>query len=515
MESKQFDELIRKKLEGIKPPLPAQAWEEMSRQVEQEEGHAFDESMAKGLSDLTAFTPPPQWDKMAEQLDLADAALFDETVQTKLERVSPILTQQEGWLLLSRRLQWLSYLQNRVLQYKIGEFALLLLLLLIFQGGLYQPEKNIVADESMETMDSYASSREFQVSPLDLPRATEKPSQTPPPHILSSASDLIQEDPSPEGARGHSNATDESLGSLASATSASAQADLSTQEEQNLPEVAVPSTAGIAVFPLLPLANPSLPDPELEESLPASSIRKHKTSGFGMALVLSGGSEIFRVLTPFDAAFDEASTSYISAGYSSGLGLQVSRSRLALQTGITYTHVSYSPRQKTEIFDGSLTRGGYFANDLNRISFNFLQIPLQLHYTLARGKKWALSPFIGAQWSVALNAYYDVQTRFVPARASMPPPGPSGENTGYATPDPDKSILQARADNPGILDGGTLVDNDFFSILGGVRFRHQIGGRYAVFGQAAYLHPLSKSGLGPNNDRFQIFSTSIGLVIRM
>jgi len=63
----------------------------------------------------------------------------------------------------------------------------------------------------------------------------------------------------------------------------------------------------------------------------------------------------------------------------------------------------------------------------------------------------------------------------------------------------------------GWFDGGSIIENRYYTVNLGIGFEKRISARYSIFGQTTYSQYLDRKGLGPNNDRFNTLRASTGV----
>ncbi len=219
------------------------------------------------------------------------------------------------------------------------------------------------------------------------------------------------------------------------------------------------------------------------------------------------------IQTPFDEDFkDEA---YEQGQYGLGGGITFSRklNRLNLNFGVIYHTISYEPKKRIEIFDGSLAVGGYYSDQLIRIELNQLQLPLQLTYNVFQSGRLNLSVLAGLSSRITLQSFYDYQQSFVTTnnRAPRPvSPGPGGEEMAIPSPQNDSKLSQ-KPQPSGILEDGNLEQNYFLSADAGLELVYWSNDRYGLMLQSVYQRNLLKSTVGPNKDRFHTLSFLVGV----
>ncbi len=217
-------------------------------------------------------------------------------------------------------------------------------------------------------------------------------------------------------------------------------------------------------------------------------------------LTLLTGLDGDNVFTPAYPRFKVPETIRNSSGFHLGFLLSEGAKRLETGFGFIYAHKEYNAPAVTFI-QGSL-RDGYTTEQLKKIQLNLLQIPVFTRFNIVHKENWRIYATMGATAQVTLSAnYFIVHPGFFPSSVAL---------TGKSN-----SIYQNLEE--GLMQGGTLIDNVYFSMDMGVGAEKMISPRTSIFAQSSYqsfVGHISK-GIGPYNDRISTVSFQSGVRINL
>jgi len=503
MKDRDFDRLLRQKLQDIQPPFQPENWEQLESRLDHVE---------------------------AGKPEREDWQLDEELFQ-KLHRVEAPYSS-EAWEAMEARLEREFIRTEYLYRYKLSELLLMFLLLLTLQQVLTVPA------DAPDT-DPLATQNQKQKA------ITEGSGM----HSLREAlTTPFNEDPSPASLKGNEGSTpgDQTPSLHSAAPAPLAFVGPSSEERQNAgrrPAEAASLTPPLAT-PLLAIARqrdrlksspqnaapsrPSYPGLKSEVLAPLafrSSVASFPTAaeegsilpnteseeGRFLNFGMFGSTEFNQVVTPSDRIKNQniPALQRFEFGYGGGLSVGFEMGRWELQTGAIYSAKEYRP-SPVEFKRGVFERG-YILESLTRIELNVLNVPLNLRYNIIHQKNWRFYALAGASVQVAFQANYYRQWR-LPARSAEP-----------VITDPDAlgvSPLEERGLTPGWFEeDGTFGDNGYLTGNLGLGLERNLNTRWSLFAQPTYQHSItffnSDQGFGPKRDQINTLSVYTGLRVRL
>jgi len=206
------------------------------------------------------------------------------------------------------------------------------------------------------------------------------------------------------------------------------------------------------------------------------------------------------IMTPYDNVLSVRSYQHAAFGYGAGLATSLGLGRWDIEFGANYVSRKYTPKPISEKVGNILD--GYLNFELDKIELNLLNIPLHIRYYFKTEKKTKIFVSGGASLNIAMQANYFKKAEFA-SRARTP-------NLSKADQLLEETLINTqKIYSLGFLDGGSFLENRYFTTDLGLGFERKISHRYSIFGQANYQHFLAP-GIGPNKDRFNTVSFSAG-----
>ncbi|MBK8703029.1 MAG: outer membrane beta-barrel protein [Saprospiraceae bacterium] len=223
-----------------------------------------------------------------------------------------------------------------------------------------------------------------------------------------------------------------------------------------------------------------------------------------------GSSDINRIITPpttITQETEKVSFDRYAPGYGGGITLGFETQRWEVETGLIYAAKRYTPLQILYV-EGSV-KSGFFGASLENFELNTINVPLHFRYNYFVRDKWRLYALTGASWHVVTQANYYINFR--PDALLLQAPAPHDSNPGRSTGLEEKNLVR------GWLEGGSFMQNSYFSVNGGLGIERYMSTRWSIFAQPTYQHSLLYfgSGLGPYKDRMHTLSVLIGLKVRL
>lgn len=470
----------------------------------------FDDQIRDAIGDFEA-KDNGSWDLLMSKMmvdpeltpDPQEVQDFDHVVRTKIEHVKP--EQPIGdWDAMAERIKQEFSIRRKLIRYKVAEIALVMLaiftLVNIFPTQVNKPFKNIKKEfiKKKQELIAYKNAILFN----DAKETT----------IKQPIASIKENHKTEVKAKEHS-------------TEVQAKPALISTVTQNLNKV-LPINIGIdeaQEFESEIIAEIVAKGPEqtiepreaileinsLEQKEPISEIDTKKKRFRGKAIIakifspikqvrvsMFTGSDYNYIQTPYDEIFDLEEYSRFAQGYQAGVSIGFKNKNIEVETGGIYSLKDYQPRIPTQFLNGP---GSRIAVNFDKIQLNMLEIPLNFRYNFSNLTRWKFYGQTGASMHIALLADYD-HSNFAGIFANLAPgqPGPK---------------LKSKKFTDGVLEGGSLEENSYFTANLGLGVERLINPRWSLFLQPsvkAYLLPGYNSGLGPNQDRISSFSLITG-----
>lgn len=195
-------------------------------------------------------------------------------------------------------------------------------------------------------------------------------------------------------------------------------------------------------------------------------------------------------------------------GYSGGISLGLGVNRFEVETGIVYTSKRYTPIE-VQFVAGTVEKG--FRNETFKFfEFNTVSVPFNVRYNFVNNPKWRVYAYGGGAAHFNAQSFYHVG-----------PPELSDENRDETTSTfgGRNSVIEAleRELAVGIFQEGEFRENTYLSVNGGLGLERSVGDRWSFFTQSNYQHTFmyDDGGLGPFKDVIHTFSVSTGLKVRV
>ena len=199
-------------------------------------------------------------------------------------------------------------------------------------------------------------------------------------------------------------------------------------------------------------------------------------------------------------------------GYGSGLSLGVDFGRVELETGLVYAARRYPVG--LVYLQGSVA-GGFEGDELRTTELNIVNLPVHVRYDFVQRGKWRGYVLGGGAVQVAFQTNYF--TTDAPPQYNFKPAMPVVSDGGGGGA--EKAIDRIRQNGVGWFEGGSFEDNAYLTANLGFGIERFISGRWSLFAQPVYQHSFhyfkNIDGLGPNKDRINSLSISLGTRVRL
>jgi len=485
------------------------------------QGNNWDKIIEDKLKNLDVPYTAGTWDALEKRMNHADRAneKFDDAMRKRLSDID-LNYQPTYWEMLAQRLEEEASLRNHFIRYKASEVLLVFLLLITFVQ--FFPSKS--TDRTTTTLSTIASNDTNEKYEEDQNAISFTPS-----NILTEKASLIPIPP-------------KSGGLVQQETSANALIATEKQEDSDILVLPINTVeeflykvenaefyvehidvAAIPTAQLSPLAIAKGDILTLPISLPKATT---KTLQIGMF----ASSNVDHIQTPYEEIFDLKPASRLNLGYSGGVSLTWSsdNDRVAWETALIYTHKEYTPANRAALFTSR-------ANNLNvealkDIELDIVQIPVYLNYYVkpaSTSSKWKVYVSGGGALNLTVDADYYVgkisatslsirngnvledQFEFEDWQLNK-----FEQNATTSNADPESKVLKEKGLSSGLFNKGSLKENTYFTVSGGVGIEYILNERHTIYGQPTYRKHLNFSkirGIGPDNDRINGLELIVGV----
>jgi len=466
----------------------------------------FDDQIRDAIGDFEA-KGDGSWDllmgKMMVDPELAPESQevqdFDHAIKTKIENVKP--EQPVGnWDAMAERIKQEFSIRRKLIRYKVAEIALVMLaiftLINVFPGQVNKPFKNIKQQiaKKKQALVAYKNAILYRTAKekttlAKLPTAS-----------LEKTNTIVEEALETQIIQVVETSTSKDFSNASNVTKGNAQefkSEIIAEVVAKAPEETFEPRIALAEITSLDLKEPiSEIDTKKKRFRGKAMIAKIFAPIKQVRVSMFAGSDYNYIQTPFDDIFDLEQYSRFAQGYQAGVSIGFKNKNIEVETGAIYSFKDYEPRIPTQFLNGP---GPPIAIDFDRIQLNMLEVPLNFRYNFSNLTRWKFYGQTGASIHIALLADYD-HSNFAGITAQLGPGEPAPK-------------LEEKEFTDGLLEGGSIEENSYFTANLGVGAERLINTRWSLFLQPsikAYLLPGYNNGLGPNQDRISSFSLITG-----
>lgn len=214
------------------------------------------------------------------------------------------------------------------------------------------------------------------------------------------------------------------------------------------------------------------------------------------------------IRTPLDPVFGTESVWIDSTGFSTGVAVALRRGLWEFELGGAYQTKSYRPSVPVQQYG---TFDVLVVETFHRIHLDILEIPLTVRRHLLPNKpQWDFYVQGGIAANLIMKPIYEIRRKelFAGPTPSVPV---RAEDLDKVNNVANQSQLYRKEFSIGVVDGGALGNNSFYSLTMGFGVERALTSRWHVFLQPGfYLQLPTTTGFGPNQDRFHHFSLQLG-----
>jgi len=512
MNNREFDEIIKKKLESLNTNGSEDAWDLFKEKWDSKAG------MAAGGTELSN-----------EDQDL------DDKIKSDMQRLR-IPFNSKHWIILKEQLELEALFKKKLFVAKSVELVVLAFLVLgilnlwPIQNEIYQlPIYDIPMVDSVPVDKETAEKHEAQelvllsnqkIQNQELFNTTKKFVKETISAVESLSSPTIQVEPNKASndQLGESIKTGNDIQSngmnklniqLPFLNNVQNESSNKKLENQSVKEGNDKSIAFLQLNELKELEIPIRPTGFPDIILDTKSATKEENTYVSFAV----GPKMNLVNSPFDPVYEIDPYNVINTNFNISVKVNKEIGPIELYTGLGYTNTSYVPRLVDEIYE-PLERQ-FSVVSVENIKFKTFNIPIGVKYDVVDTKKYQLYASAGVDLNVIAVSDFDILDTPVGSGSNVENPNPTPKPPA-PSPKPENEPVNSNAKlsqkefNHGIISGGSLKDNLYATAHIGLGLNWNIGSRSGIFIEPKYSHFISSKGIGPNEDKVHGISVDLG-----
>jgi len=487
MENKEFDDIIKKKLQSLDSPSTDDGWDVFREKWEQ--------------SNEAISTPDEEIDDIAES---AKDDEFDDVVKKNMLGLRMPFNSAH-WIKLKAQLEAESLFRKRLYVAKTVEILMLSLIVIgvlnvwPIQESVYELpifDTPMVADLPVdkETVDKY--NQEVAEYKSDITASNSKWSESRNQNAIDRNTETISLNVTPIENPTIQNFLEAIQPSNKEAPSAQSSPTTAADEEINqvMTSTAMLDTDwNLLELPIRPMGSPM--------PVITSPIDIGEQSYVSVAI----GPRTALVNSPFDPVYNVDPTSTFNTNWGVTAKMHKEIGNVELSTGLGYQTTSYQPFLVNERYNANEQQFGEIG--LENIRFQTVNVPVGVKYNIVDQPKYQIYATAGVDVNFVAAATYDIRDEVVGRNGPRPSSFGSPNNSSVN----ERSKLSEKDFNEGLLNGGAFRDNIFATANLGVGVVRSVGESTSIFVEPKYSHFVNSNGIGPNNDRVHGISLDIGV----
>jgi hypothetical protein len=246
---------------------------------------------------------------------------------------------------------------------------------------------------------------------------------------------------------------------------------------------------------------PSRPIGFPDISLATKNLQKEENTYLSFAL----GPKMNLINSPFDPVYDIDPYNIINTNFNISAKVNKEFGPIELFAGLGYTNTSYVPRIVDETYEPRESE--FNVARLKNIKFKTFNVPLGVRYNLLDSKKFQIYTKAAVEMNIIAKSEYIIQDTPLDSRSQ--PAGPPAEYSKNNEANVNSKLSQKEF-NKGIFSGGSLKDNLYATASVGFGLGWNLSSKSGIFVEPRYAHFISSKGLGPNADKVHSLSIDLG-----
>jgi hypothetical protein len=215
------------------------------------------------------------------------------------------------------------------------------------------------------------------------------------------------------------------------------------------------------------------------------------------------GPKVNLINSPFDPVYEFDPYNTINTNFNISAKINKEIGPIELYAGLGYTNTSYVPRLVDEYYEPRASQ--IYVASLENIKFKTFNVPVGVKYNLVESNKFQFYASAGVDLNIIADSEYIIQDKPAGNRSEPGLPPSPGNFVN------ENAKLSQKEFNKGILSGGNLKDNLFATASVGLGLNWNISNQSGLFMEPRYSHFISSKGIGPNEDKVHGLSIELGV----
>lgn len=191
-------------------------------------------------------------------------------------------------------------------------------------------------------------------------------------------------------------------------------------------------------------------------------------------------------------------------GYSGGFSIGFQLKRFLIETGASYSYISYNQREESNIIGNF--KDGYLEEQWEDAELDMVQIPFNIQYAFLMNRKWRMYSLTGASLNTAVKNNFNFQIE--------------EQTESSRTPIENSTIATESASHKGLFEGGSIRNSSYLAANLGLGIERKFTYRWSLYLQPVYRHyftfeSVGLNGFGPQNDRIHSGSILFGAKVKI
>ena len=523
MTEKEFDDILRGKLEQYQPEYDARSWDDLEQRIEQEleatDDASFDDAVRAALTGFAAAEMPGSWDDMEKLIEADEATSFDHEVKSKVANYTEPYNP-ETWPILDNKIEEEERLRRRLVVAKVLEVAAVLIMLLTVHNLMPDIREAISNDgdatqsAALADFDEAIAVEEFKISESTSQVTAQSDQLSSSDEQIESKSNLTEQTSEPFATNVELQETgtpvmDNSTGIQRAVTQLPLLPSRSTEVSSGAFATGVeacqvdPDINGRAkvasVDEIGSIAMAEQIDPGLSLAMPEPVLPRSRKS---LRLSIGGAFDVNNLYMPSEQFYANgrkikfSEKDLLAYGYSTGSGFIFDHGSWSFETGLYYSSKTFEPNRVLKIGNSLDVR----TVDFDKISLHVVSVPLYGHWNFDKKGKTRMYLVGGAAFNLIVTAHYDLLT----SGSQFGPPGSS--RTDY-------EVQQVRAN---FLDDAEFSSKSYVNVTGGFGVEHYLDKKFSVFAQPTYNYQVPFFHISDHAGKhLQFLSMQVGTRIRL
>lgn len=532
MRDKEFDKLLKGKLENYQPDYDQSSWEDLEdrvvNEVDSSATDSFDDAVRAALGQFAVSNSGGNWDEMERRIIEDENTAFDQEVRENVEQYDAPY-DSSSWPVLDEKITEDERFRRRLIGAKILEVAAILIALVTFYNVFPDIKNSIINKQDQMTYQE--SVLPNQIAPTSEQKILEKGNDA----QLVRKTELGQFQPVGQIVQPR-NLSETSIGETSTnafGTSSTVLASASNLENRSSLPVANIGDIGLtdqriaidypvdgaittAYMPEYRQMNAHSDVPEigrldlperiyLDLELATPEVKLTRKRG-GLQFTIAASMDLNALYMPEEQFYSNGSNitfsekNLLATGYSAGAGLLFGDGRWSFETGLFYSSKKYEPNRIIQIGKTFDVR----TVDFSEINLHIVSVPLYAHWNFDRKGKTRFYAVMGSGINIIATANYDLITR---NNLRSAPPG--------ILPD-KKTDEEAARIREHILDGAEFSSKSYITLAAGFGVDYQITEKLSIFAQPTYNYQVPFFQFSDQNGKqFQFISMQLGTRVRL